>query len=167
MALPEPASHNSPVQRVIACIMYLITSDIAPRGRTAPTPIAVAWEWLARPTHYRAVRRFRRATQRGDAVEVASLLVPGISVVVDSGRREPHSIRVVGGVYDAVAVLMHGLADRPGRAVVERSVNGQAGLLVSDDAEATATISIDFRGPLISVVWIRLAPDMLRHWNMV
>lgn len=134
---------------------------------TSQSRWAAAWEWLARPTHYRAVRNFRMAATSGNTARLASLLEPNVAVVVDSGEAGPRSIRVVDGVHDAIALLRHGMADKPGRAITERSVNGQAGLVITHGDSATATITIDFTGRLISVVWIRLRPEMQRHWNTV
>lgn len=132
------------------------------------TPWAVVWEWLARPNRYRAVRRFRVAAESGDPTQLAPLLAPGIAVVVDAGEdlTEP-TIRVVTGLDDAVALLLHGMAVRPGLRVLERSVNGQAGLILARYDEVGAAMTLDFTGRLISVIWIRLRPENLRHWNRV
>ena len=145
-----------------------ITSIAKTRADTTPQSAwAAVWEWLARPTHYRAVRNFRLAAASGNATWLASLLEPNVAVVVDAGHPGHQSVRVVDGVHDAIALLRHGLGEKPGRAIAERSVNGQAGLVISDDDTATATMTVDFTGRLISVVWIRLRPEMLRHWNTV
>ncbi|MCP2032574.1 hypothetical protein L1277_002684 [Okibacterium sp. HSC-33S16] len=147
--------------------MSLSTAQYSSVQHSSPTPWAMAWEWLARPTHYRAVRNLRLALEDGDAARLASLLEPAVAVVVDDGHAEQHSIKVVDGEYDAVALLLLGMGGQPGRCLLERSVNGQAGLFLRQDDETTATITIDFTGRLVSVVWIRLRPLMLRHWNTV
>ncbi|SEC12892.1 RNA polymerase sigma-70 factor, ECF subfamily [Paramicrobacterium humi] len=125
------------------------------------------WDWLARPMHYSAVHEFRVASESGDPVSLAALLDPAVAVVVDAGEESDSSIRVVGGVGDAVALLVHGMAPRPGLVIEERSVNGQAGLMLNHGDEASAAITIDFTGHLISAVWIRLRAQRLRHWNHV
>ncbi|KQP01895.1 hypothetical protein [Leifsonia sp. Leaf264] len=140
-----------------------IRNDAAGTSRAWPT----MWEWLARPMHYRAVRRFRLAAEHADAADLAALLDPGITVVVDSGETTPPTIRVVRGTDDAVALLRHGMRSRDGLVIVERSVNGQAGLVLSRDGTATAAMTVDFAGELISMVWIRLHPETQRHWNTV
>lgn len=137
------------------------------RGAAAPTPWAAVWEWLARAAHYRAVRTLRVAAESGDAERLVSLLHPGVAVVVDSGEPGHPTNRVVGGVYDAITLLLHGMEAQPGLVIAERSVNGQAGLMLSRDGETTATVTVDFAGPLISLVWIRLHPETRRHWNTV
>jgi hypothetical protein len=134
--------------------------------RADPPPWATAWEWLARPMHYRAVRNLRLAAEDGDTERLASLLEPAVAVVIDTGSGSS-SAKVVGGKHDAIAVLLFGLRHRPGRLVTEGSVNGQAGLVLSQNNTATAAIGVDFRGRLVSVVWIQLHPERLRHWNNV
>ncbi|WP_139415415.1 hypothetical protein [Agromyces laixinhei] len=123
--------------------------------------------WLKRPTHHRAVHEFRDAAESGDAERLSALLDPEVAVVVDSGDRQHPAIRVVRGAYEAVALLMHGMAARSGVVIEERAVNAQAGLMLNRGDEAVAAMTVDFTGGLISVVWIRLQPVQLRHWNEV
>jgi hypothetical protein len=137
------------------------------RESSGPMPWAAAWEWLVRPNHYRAVHALRIAAERGDAPRLASLLDPAVAVVVDSGDTEHPTIRVINGVHDAIALLLHGMSPRPGRGITERSVNGQAGLILNSDNTAEAAVTLDFTGRLVSVMWIRLQPRIQRHWNAV
>ncbi|WP_448002524.1 hypothetical protein [Agromyces bauzanensis] len=122
---------------------------------------------IARPLHHRAVHEFRDAAEHGDAERLASLLDPGVAVVVDTGDREHPAIRVVRGIHDALVLLMHGMAAKPGLVIDERSVNAQAGLILNRDDEPIAAMTVDFTRGLISMVWIRLRPEKLRHWNEV
>ena len=62
----------------------------------------------------------------------------------------------VRGAYDAVPLLMHGLASRPGLAIAEREVDGQAGLVVRGSGAAPIAVTVDFTGRLIATLWIRL-----------
>jgi len=131
------------------------------------TPWALAWEWIARPSHYRAVREFRLAAESGDRDRLGALLDPGVAVVVDPGGPAHEGARVVEGLQDAITLLVHGLRSRGGLSVVERSVNGQAGLLVTRQGEPSALINVDFTGRRVSVVWVRLHPDLVRRGNRV
>lgn len=96
-----------------------------------------------------------------------ALLDPKVAVVVDSGESEHQTIRAVRGTYDAIALLLHGMGAPTGRSLIERSINGQAGLTLSRGGEVTAAINADFTGRFISMVWIQLQPEMLRNWNKV
>jgi RNA polymerase sigma-70 factor (ECF subfamily) len=146
---------------------FIVKQDRLPQGGGRPSAWAVIWEWLARPMHYRAVRAMRVAAQNGDASALESLLDPAISVVVDSGDTRQPTVRVVSGARDASALLLHGMAGNPGQTIVERSVNNQAGLMLSRDDEVVASMTVDFTGALISLIWIRLHPELQRHWNTV
>lgn len=122
---------------------------------------------ILRPIHTRAVHRFRTAAESADAHRLGSLLAPDVAVVIDAGDVEHPTIRVIAGIQDAVTMLLHGMAGRPGLSIDERAVNGQAGLTLNHNDQEFATITIDFTARLIGVVWIRLHPETLRHWKHV
>ncbi|MCS5718392.1 hypothetical protein N1027_09605 [Herbiconiux sp. CPCC 205763] len=121
------------------------------------------WEWLARPSHVRSVHTFRVAAERGDDTRLATLLDPDVAVVVESADAENPTIAVVKGAHEAVTVLRHGMATDPNLVISERPVNSQAGLVLERAGEVTAAITIDFSHDLISLVWVRLRPSLLRH----
>ena len=131
------------------------------------TAASKRWGWLVRPPHHRRVHEFRMAAERGDAERLETLLDPGVAVVVDDGDRHHPAIRVVRGVRDAITLLVHGMAAKPGLVIDELAVNAQAGLMLSRGDETIAAMTIDFTGGLISMVWIRLRPVRLRHGNEV
>lgn len=126
-----------------------------------------AWEWLARPLHYRAVHQLHVAAETGDRGRLRAMLAPTVSVVVDSGGGGAPGVRVVQGIEDASALLEHGFARPDGASVDERSVNGQAGLIISRAGAPIAAVAVDFTGRHISMVWVRLDPVGRRHWNSV
>jgi hypothetical protein len=142
-------------------------AEIRTKRANAASPWASALGWLIRPTHYRAVHVFRMAAERRDAARLGVLLHPDVAIVVDSGESDPPAIRVVRGTYDAIPLLIHGLGAKPGVDVADRSINGQAGFTLSRDGKVTAAINVDFTGGLVSMLWIRLQPEMLRHGNKV
>ena len=145
-----------------------ITSKLKLRSERADAALPrTLWDWLTRPANYRAVHEFRVAAESGDAARLTTLLAPDVAVVVDSGEAEQRPPRVVGGIYDAVTLLLYGMAGKPGATLVERPINGQSGLTVNRGDEVTAAMTLDFTGGLISMVWIRLHPVMLRHWNQI
>jgi hypothetical protein len=88
-------------------------------------------------------------------------------VVVDAGDGRDPSVEVVRGIREAIRLLLHGLAGQPGLAIDERSVNSQPGLMLHRFGVDIANITIDFVGPLIGVVWVRLHPEAQRRWNHV
>lgn len=128
----------------------------ARRRMGALLPFTTALRSFARPLHAQAVHDFRVAAESGDGERLALLLDPAVAVVVDSGETR----NKVDGTFDAVAILLHGMAVQPGQVVFERTVNGQAGLLLSRYDELTAVITVDFVAGLVSAVWIRLQPAL-------
>lgn len=123
------------------------------------------WEWVARPTHYSAVRRLRTIALQQDLAALSAVLHPDVTVAVTSTRGGHEKTVVARGTRDAAPVLLHGFKGGPGVVVAERAVDGQAGLVMTTDDELTAMITVDFTGRLVSLVWVRLHPDHLRHGN--
>ncbi len=138
---------------------------VTTRATDAATPWARVWEWIARPLHYRAVRELRVAAETGDERRLEELLDPHVAVVVESRDPGGSGARVAEGVGNAIPLLVHGMGARADRSIEERSVNGQAGLLLRRNGEADALVSVDFTGSRVSVVWVRLHPEVLRHGN--
>jgi hypothetical protein len=142
--------------------------QVAPAsGSDRVRPWRRVWDWVARPLRYGAVTRFRSALDAGDAALLAELLHPDVSVVTESGDPEHPTRRVVVGTYDAVPLLVHGLGRQNGLSIDVRSVNGQAGIILTDRGRSTATMAVDFTGNRITMLWLRLQPYQLRHWNRV
>lgn len=146
--------------------MKALTPSPAPLTRNARDtgPWAAMWEWIARPMHYSAVRALRTAAQSGSTPRLSPLLHPHISVAVTSADPVNPTTVVARGTRDAVPLLLYGLAPRPGVLVAERSVNGQAGLVMSLEDEVVAMIIVDFTGRLVSLVWVKLRPEHAHHW---
>lgn len=145
------------------------TMTIAARvSDTVPgSPMVGVWKWLTRPIHYRGVHQFRLAAERRDFVGLEALLHPDVAVAVASDDRQHPTVRVVRGRHDAIALLLHGIGHAPGSALAEGTINGQAGLTLSQNGAVAAAMIIDFTGGLVSGIWVRLRPEMVRRWNSV
>jgi hypothetical protein len=107
------------------------------------------------------------AAETGDRERLRSLLAPSVSVVVVAGEGDPSAMRVIQGLADATVVLEHGFARTDGVLVDERSVNSQAGLIITRAGAPVASVAVDFTGRLITMIWVRLDPVGRRHWNTV
>lgn len=121
--------------------------------------------WRARPAHHRIVHELRRACERADTARLTSLLQRDIAVVVDAGDDSHPTIRMVRGMSDAVPLLLHGMGPGAHIDIEERTVNGQAGLLLHRGDVTIAVVGIDVTSRLISAVWILLNPEPLRRGN--
>ena len=120
--------------------------------QTARPRPSTRWAWRGRR---RSVHALRAALASRDASLLESLLGPDVAVVVESGTEEAPTIRMVRGAYDAVPLLMHGLASRPGLTIAEREVDGQAGLVIRGGGVDPIAVTVDFTGRLIAALWIR------------
>lgn len=147
--------------------MRALTSSTTARKNSEHTTSLrdALWEWVARPTHYVAVRRLRTIAQEQDLPALVATLHPDVAVAVTSTRGGHEKTVVARGARDAAPVLLHGFRGGPGVDVAERSVDGQAGLVMRSGDEVTAMITVDFTGRLVSLVWVRLHPDHLHHGN--
>lgn len=125
------------------------------------------WEWIARPTHHRAVEDLRSSLVDRDRHRVAALLDSNVALMIEGGGPTADGRRVLMGARDVTEMLLHGTTDEPGLEVLVRSVNSQAGLLVMRGAQTVATILVDYSAGLVSTVWVRLHPPTLRHGNRV
>jgi RNA polymerase sigma factor (sigma-70 family) len=121
-----------------------------------------------RPTVEQAdvVRRFKRAWEAKDVGAIVALLDPAVTAVADGGgvvAAVPHPI--VGGLDVAQALL--DVADKvPGMAIVERSVNGQPGLVAEQDGVVVTVFAFALAGDRITHIWAMRNPEKLRQWGV-
>jgi hypothetical protein len=115
----------------------------------------VLWERVHRPSRRKTVHRLRVAAETKDAEMLHAVLHPRVAVVVESGEADHPAVRMVNGTFDAIPLLIHAMAARQGLQVIEDTVSGQAGLVLRRGDE-TASVTVDFSGPLIAAVWMRL-----------
>ena len=112
------------------------------------------------------VRDFRQAWEARDIGALIGLLDPGATVIADGGglvSAAPHPI--VGG--GQIAHYLVGIASQaPGSVtILERTVNGQPGLVVQQDGTTVTVIAFDVAGDRITRIWAVRNPDKLRPWT--
>jgi RNA polymerase sigma factor (sigma-70 family) len=112
----------------------------------------------------RIVREFKQAWEAKDIHALIGLLDPGAMAIGDGGgvvRAELHPVE--GG--EQVARYFAALAARlPSLTLLERTVNGQAGLVAQHDGVTVAVYAFDFAGGQITRIWSVLNPEKLRPW---
>ncbi len=111
------------------------------------------------------VRGFKEAWEAKDIEALIGLLDPGATAIGDGGGLVSAALHpVVGG--EVVARYFVELAERVGElTVVERTVNGQPGLVVLDDGAAAAVLAFEVVGDRISNIWAVRNPEKLRTWR--
>ena len=80
----------------------------------------------------------------------------------DSSGFGPHSFRLGERV-----VVRRNSTERTVGGDLHDIANGQAGIVVSSGERASAILTLDFTGRLVSLIWVRLDPHLLKHWNVM
>jgi RNA polymerase sigma-70 factor (ECF subfamily) len=114
----------------------------------------------------RLVREFRRAWQARDIGALIGLLDPGARMVADGGGLASAALHPIEG-GEHVARYLADLAGRtPGVVtIMERTVNGQPGLVAQQDGVIVTVFAFDIAGDRITRIWAVRNPDKLRPWT--
>ncbi|KAA1428779.1 RNA polymerase sigma factor SigJ [Nocardioides antri] len=121
-----------------------------------PTPTALRTE---------LVRGFKDAWEARDIEAIVGLLDPDATSRADGGGLASVAYQVVEGA-DLVARSLVGVADKaPGLVVLERTVNGQPGLIAQHDGITVAVLAFDFAEERIKHIWTVRNPEKLLQWT--
>ncbi|HEX9353567.1 MAG TPA: RNA polymerase sigma factor SigJ [Streptosporangiaceae bacterium] len=122
----------------------------------------------ATPTAQQAsiVRDFMQAWQAKDIDALIGLLDPDATVIADGGGLVSAALRPIQGGEQIARYL----ADLAGRApsnvtILERTVNGQPGLVAQQDGVTVTVFAFDVAGDRITHIWAVRNPDKLRPWT--
>jgi hypothetical protein len=111
------------------------------------------------------VRDFKRAWEAKDIDALIGLLDPGATAIADGGGLVSAELRPIEG-GEQVARLVVDLAGRaPHLTLLERTVNGQPGLVAQQDGVTVTVIAFDLAGDRIRRIWAVRNPDKLRPWT--
>jgi len=119
------------------------------------------------PTAQRAgvVRGFKQAWEAKDIGALVDLLDPTAIAVADGGGLVSASLEPIEG-GERVARYFVDLAERIGTLeLLERTVNGQAGLVAVHEGETVAVYAFEVAGDQIRRIWVVRNPDKLRQWT--
>ena len=124
-------------------------------------------ETPATPTaeHAEIVRDFKAAWQAKDVEALVGLLDPNVMAVGDGGGWASAVLTPVeGGVQ--VATFFVGLAGQaPDVTFLERTVNGQPGLVAQQNGVTVLVMAFDIAGGRIRNIWAQRNPEKLRPWT--
>jgi RNA polymerase sigma-70 factor, ECF subfamily len=122
----------------------------------------------ATPTARQAglVRAFKQAWQAKDVGALIGLLDPDATVIADGGGLVSAALGPIEGGEQVARYLVE-LAGRAPSNVrfLERTVNGQPGLVVQQDGVTVAVFAFAVAGDRITNIWAVLNPDKLRPWT--
>jgi RNA polymerase sigma factor (sigma-70 family) len=111
----------------------------------------------------RIVRHFKQAWEAKDIDALVGLLDPDATATGDGGGLVTAELRPVEGAGQ-IARSFAGWA-RPGLTILERTVNGQPGLVAQRDGATVAVYAFDVAGDQITHIWAVLNPGKLRAWT--
>jgi RNA polymerase sigma factor (sigma-70 family) len=121
----------------------------------------------AAPTARQAglVRDFKQAWEARDIDALIGLLDPGATVTADGGGQVSAALRPIEG-GEQIARYLVDIADRaPSLTILERTVNGQPGLVAQQDGITVTVFAFDAEGDRIKHIWAVRNPDKLRPWT--
>jgi RNA polymerase sigma factor (sigma-70 family) len=112
------------------------------------------------------VRDFKLAWEAKDIEALVGLLDPGATVVADGGGLVTAALVPIEG-REQVARYLADIAGRvPGSlTILERTVNGQPGLVAQQDGVTVTVFAFEVVGDKITHIWAVRNPDKLRPWT--
>jgi RNA polymerase sigma factor (sigma-70 family) len=117
------------------------------------------------PRQAEIVRKFKEAWVAADIQALVSLLDPEVTAIGDGGGVVTASLHPVHG-RAVVAEYFAELASRGGDYILlERTVNGQPGLVFQLDGVTAGVLAFDITGDHIRNIWAILNPEKLRPWT--
>jgi RNA polymerase sigma-70 factor (ECF subfamily) len=122
----------------------------------------------AAPTARQAglVRDFKKAWEARDIDALISLLDPGATAIADGGGLALAALRPIEGGEQVARYIVDLAARAPGNVtILERTVNGQPGLVAQQDGVTVTVFAFDVAGGRIKHIWAVRNPDKLRPWT--
>jgi RNA polymerase sigma factor (sigma-70 family) len=115
--------------------------------------------------HADMVRKFKRAWEAKDIEALIGLLDPDATAITDGGGLAPALLEpLLGG--EQIAHAWVGLARiAPDVKLLERTVNGQPGLVALQDGVIVTVFAFEVAGDRIRRIWAVRNPEKLRPWT--
>ena len=112
------------------------------------------------------VRDFRKAWEARDIGALIALLDPGATVTADGGGLVSAALRPIEGGEQIARYLVDLAARASGNlTILERTVNGQPGLVAQQNGVTVTVFAFDIAGGRITHIWAVRNPDKLRPWT--
>jgi RNA polymerase sigma-70 factor (ECF subfamily) len=111
------------------------------------------------------VRDFKRAWQARDIEALIGLLDPRARAAADGGGLAPAFLEPIHGGEQIARTWMEIAARSPAVTLLERTVNGQPGLVAQLDGTVVSVYAFDIADGLITRIWAIRNPEKLRPWT--
>ncbi|MVO87889.1 sigma-70 family RNA polymerase sigma factor [Streptomyces sp. p1417] len=142
-----------------------LASSARRRMRASHSPAGPAAPAATASRRAALVRDFKQAWQAMDIEALIGLLDPGATALADGGglaAAVPHPIE---GSTEIVRYMSALAAKLSHQKVLERTVNGQPGLVIQEDGVTVSVLAFDFSGEKITRLWAVRNPEKLRTWT--
>jgi RNA polymerase sigma factor (sigma-70 family) len=136
-----------------------LASSARRRVRASGTPAA--------PTARQAelVKRFKEAWEAKDVGALIDLLDPHARAIADGGGNVSAELAPLEGSDHIARTIIHLAEALPGMTFLERTVNGQPGLVAKQDGVTITVFAFHVVGDHIGSIWGIRNPDKLRLWQ--
>ena len=126
-----------------------------------------AAEPLATPTARQAsiVRNFKQAWEAKDITALVALLDPGAMATADTGGLATAMPSPIEGAERVAQAVLEVAGLAPDLVLLERTVNGQPGLVAQLDGVTATVFAFDIAGDRIRHIWAVRNPEKLRPWT--
>jgi RNA polymerase sigma factor (sigma-70 family) len=112
------------------------------------------------------VRNFKQAWEAKDIAALIHLLDPGAVVTADGGGLVDAALEPIEGSEEIARYVVELASRMPvGLEILERTVNGQPGLVARLDDAIVTVIAFEVAGDRIKRIWAVRNPDKLRPWT--
>ncbi|GGR65982.1 RNA polymerase sigma24 factor [Micromonospora fulviviridis] len=111
------------------------------------------------------VRAFKVAWEAKDIDALVGLLAPDATATGDGGGLVTAALHPVEGAEQVARFFAARPAAAPGLTLVERTVNGQPGLVAQLDGVTVSVMAFDVAGNRIEHIWAVLNPEKLQPWT--
>ena len=121
----------------------------------------------ATPTAQQAgiIRDFKEAWEAKDIDALIGLLDPDATVIADGGGLVSAELRPIEGGEQVARVCVDVAGRAPKLTILERTVNGQPGLVAQQDGVTVTVFAFDVAGDRIKHIWAVRNPEKLRPWT--
>ncbi|MEU6996222.1 RNA polymerase sigma factor SigJ [Streptomyces sp. NPDC046465] len=111
------------------------------------------------------VRDFKQAWEAKDIDALIGLLDPDATTIADGGGLVSAQLQPVTGGEQIARVFADVAGRAPDLTLLERTVNGQPGLVAQQDGVTVSVLAFDFVGDRITHIWAVRNPEKLRPWT--
>jgi RNA polymerase sigma factor (sigma-70 family) len=120
----------------------------------------------ATPTAQQAaiVRTFKQAWDAKDIDALIGLFDPAATAIADGGGLVSAELRPIEGGEQIARAVLEIARRAPNLALLERTVNGQPGLVAQQDGVTVTVIAFDIADDRIKHIWAVRNPEKLRLW---